>query len=367
MGVSSSVSRSQSSPLLPVLACAIFHTNQHENTDSIHMPKTSIALIGCGGMGQSHLRRFHVLSSRLQLKAAVDVDLKTAHAVASHFSSVISADDYRAVLDIVDAVLIALPHHLHHRVAMDCIEAGKHVLLEKPMANTETECIDLINAAQRQGVTLMIAYCMRFHPLITQLKEALDARLAGDLFQLSIWTEQHTERQPDSWMCRAETLGGGQLFSHGCHYIDLLLWFLGQPLRGMHMGTNHGTPWMEREGTSNVCLEFSQGRLGYHFGTWGARGSRLRYTVHAHCDEGLLEADISGKQLILHRGSERHILYQLAHSSKHTENEMSHFLDCVEKGEVPLTSGPSALRSLRAIWRLYEAEENSAWADLCDI
>ena len=89
---------------------------------------------------------------RLQLKAAVDVDLKTAHAVASHFSSVISADDYRAVLDIVDAVLIALPHHLHHKVAMDCIEAGKHVLLEKPMANTETECIDLIDAAQRQGV-----------------------------------------------------------------------------------------------------------------------------------------------------------------------------------------------------------------------
>ena len=129
------------------------------------------------------------------------------------------------------------------------------------------------HAAQRQGVTLMIAYCMRFHPLITQLKEALDARLAGDLFQLSIWTEQHTERLPNSWMCRAETLGGGQLFSHGCHYIDLLLWFLGQPLRGMHMGTNHGTPWMEREGTSNVCLEFPQGRLGYHFGTWGARGS----------------------------------------------------------------------------------------------
>jgi len=331
------------------------------------MPQTKLALIGCGGMGQSHLRRFHILSKRLELKAAVDVNLETAQSIASQFPSVVAVDDYRTALDEVDAVLIALPHHLHHTVALECIEAGKHVLLEKPMANSEAECVELIDAAQRRSVVLMVAYCMRFHPLITRLKEALDARIAGDLFQLSIWTEQHTERSPNSWMCRAETLGGGQLFSHGCHYIDLLLWYLGQPLRGMHLGTNRGTPWMEREGTSNVCLEFQDGLIGYHFGTWGARGSRLRYTFHAHCDEGMLEADITGKQLVLHRGSERQVLYQLSNTGKHTENEMGHFLDCIERDETPITNGPDALKSLRTIWRLYQAEEKAAWADLSDL
>jgi len=331
------------------------------------MPQTKLALIGCGGMGQSHLRRFHILSNRLELKAAVDVNLETAQSIASQFPSVVAVDDYRTALDEVDAVLIALPHHLHHPVALECIEAGKHVLLEKPMANSEAECVELIDAAQRRSVVLMVAYCMRFHPLITRLKEALDARIAGDLFQLSIWTEQHTERSPSSWMCRAETLGGGQLFSHGCHYIDLLLWYLGQPLRGMHLGTNRGTPWMEREGTSNVCLEFQDGLIGYHFGTWGARGSRLRYTFHAHCDEGMLEADITGKQLVLHRGSERQVLYQLSNTGKHTENEMGHFLDCIERDETPITNGPDALKSLRTIWRLYQAEEKAAWADLSDL
>jgi len=331
------------------------------------MPQTKLALIGCGGMGQSHLRRFHILSKRLELKAAVDVNLETAQSIASQFPSVVAVDDYRTALDEVDAVLIALPHHLHHTVALECIEAGKHVLLEKPMANSEAECVELIDAAQRRSVVLMVAYCMRFHPLITRLKEALDARIAGNLFQLSIWTEQHTERSPNSWMCRAETLGGGQLFSHGCHYIDLLLWYLGQPLRGMHLGTNRGTPWMEREGTSNVCLEFQDGLIGYHFGTWGARGSRLRYTFHAHCDEGMLEADITGKQLVLHRGSERQVLYQLSNTGKHTENEMGHFLDCIERDETPITNGPDALKSLRTIWRLYQAEEKAAWADLSDL
>jgi len=331
------------------------------------MPQTKLALIGCGGMGQSHLRRFHILSKRLELKAAVDVNLETAQSIASQFPSVVAVDDYRTALDEVDAVLIALPHHLHHTVALECIEAGKHVLLEKPMANSEAECVELIDAAQRRSVVLMVAYCMRFHPLITRLKEALDARIAGNLFQLSIWTEQHTERSPNSWMCRAETLGGGQLFSHGCHYIDLLLWYLGQPLRGMHLGTNRGTQWMEREGTSNVCLEFQDGLIGYHFGTWGARGSRLRYTFHAHCDEGMLEADITGKQLVLHRGSERQVLYQLSNTGKHTENEMGHFLDCIERDETPITNGPDALKSLRTIWRLYQAEEKAAWADLSDL
>ncbi len=328
------------------------------------MKPTKLALIGCGGMGQSHLRRFHILASRLHLRAAVDIDLEAAQRVASYFPTALASQDYESVLDKVDAVLIALPHHLHFEVALACIQAGKHVLLEKPMANSEAECTQLISAAQQQGVVLMVAYCMRFHPLVTHLKQALDERLAGDLFQLSIWTEQHTERPADSWMCRVETLGGGQLFSHGCHYIDLLLWFLGSPVRGVHMGTNRGTPWMEREGTSNVCIEFPEGRLGYHYGTWGARGSRLRYAMHAHCDEGMLEADITGKQLLLHKGSESQVLLQLADSGKHTENEMSHFLDCIETGATPLTDGCTAVRSLRTIWRLYAAEAQREWADL---
>lgn len=332
-----------------------------------YMSRIKLALIGCGGMGQSHLRRFHILNQRLELRAAVDIDPDTAGQVASHFPDCTTSADYREVLDAVDAVLIALPHHLHHPVALDCLRAGKHVLLEKPMANSEAQCLQLIEEGQRQGVVLMIAYCMRFHPLVTGLRDALAQKRAGDLFQLSIWTEQLTQRAADSWMCRADTLGGGQLFSHGCHYIDLLLWFLGQPLRGLHLGTNRGTPWMEREGTSNVCMEFDGGRLGYHFGTWGARGSRLRYAFHAHCDDGLLEADITGKQLLLHRGSETSVLLQLADSGKHTENEMAHFLDCIETGQAPLTDGPSALRSLRAIWLLYAAEDGSQWADLRDV
>ena len=327
------------------------------------MSRIRLGLIGCGNMSKTHLRRFQALSSRLQLAAAVDLEEGRAAAVASEFAGARVATDFRQVLDHVDAVLLVLPHHLHHTIGVECLAAGKHVLLEKPMAISKEGCLQLIEASRSAGRTLMIAYCMRFHPLVVRLKELLDEGVYGDLFQLSIWTEQLTRYPEDGWHSDPLKLGGGQFFSHGCHYIDILLWYLGRPIRGTHVGTNRGTPWMKREGTSNVCIEFEEGRLGYHFGTWGARGSRLRYSFHAHCTEGMIEADISGGRLIAHSGGDETMLLE-AETGKHTENEMAHFLDCIETGQQPLTNGPGSLQGLRVIWRLYEAERRGSFADL---
>ncbi|MBT4137493.1 MAG: Gfo/Idh/MocA family oxidoreductase [Candidatus Latescibacteria bacterium] len=327
------------------------------------MSKIKLAMVGCGGMGGTHMRRFQTLRERVELTAAVDVVREKAEAVTDQFPGATVATDFHEVLDDVDAVLLALPHHLHFSVAQACLEAGKHVLLEKPMANYEVACKELIQTAEAKKRVLMIAYCMRFHPLVMRMKELLDQKTYGDVFQVSIWTEQLTRYPEDHWASSKERLGGGQLFSHGCHYIDLLLWFLGRPIKGMHMGTNLGTPWMEREGTSNVTLEFENGRLGYHFGTWGARGSRLRYAIHAHCTEGMIEADITNGRLVyIHRGEETVLLD--AESGKHTENEMAHFLDCIETGQQPLTDGIGSLQGLRVIWKLYEAENEGRIADL---
>ncbi|MCK4322961.1 MAG: Gfo/Idh/MocA family oxidoreductase, partial [Armatimonadetes bacterium] len=282
--------------------------------------KTRLALVGCGNMSQSHAQRFHRLASKLQVVAAVDIDRQRAEAAAKLLAGARAETDFRQVLNEVDAVLLVLPHHLHHPIGMECLAAGKHVLLEKPMANSEQECLDLIQASKRAQRVLMIAYCMRFHPLVARMKELLDQQAYGDVFQVSIWTEQHTQYAPDHWASSAATLGGGQLFSHGCHYIDLLLWFLGNPVRGVHVGTNYGTPWMEKEGTSNVTLQFEGGRLGYHFGTWGARGTRLGYSFHAHCTEAMIEADIHAGKLLVHRGGEAEVIMK-CEPGKNLENE----------------------------------------------
>lgn len=331
--------------------------------------KTRLALIGCGGMSRSHAARFEALSSKMEVVATVDVDEDAARRAAELTGAGTVATDHRKVLSEVDAVLLALPHHLHHPIGLDCLEAGKHVLMEKPLANSEQECLDLIEAAERNNVTLMVAYCMRFHPLVEQMKTLIDEKTYGEVFQISIWTEQFTKYAEGHWAHSAATLGGGQFFSHGCHYVDLLLWFLGEPVKGTHLGTNLGTPWMEKEGTSHVSIQFADRAIGYHQGTWGARGTRLRNSMHVHCTEGMIEFTPNRDQLLLHRGAREgqpggvEVLAEVE-GGKHLEREMEHFLECIDSGREPITNAEDSLQGLRVIWKLYEAEEKDIVADL---
>ncbi len=331
---------------------------------------TDIALIGCGNMGGAHRGAAEALEGRFRFAAAVDIDRPRAEEAAKVLGCDVAETDYRKVLDRVDAALIVLPHHLHHSVGMECLQAGKHVLMEKPLAVSEQECLDLIDAAEDRNRVLMVAYCMRYQPLMMELERLIKEKTYGEVFQVSIWTEQMTRRpEADSWVHQRRYVGGGQLFSHGCHYIDLLLSWLGDPVEGVHLGTNLGTPWLDFEGTSNVSIRFSSGALGYHMGTWGARGTRHKYSFHVHCTEGMLEVHLHSGTLILHRDAEedasgREQVLMEADHNKAVGAEMAHFLDCIESGSPPLTGGRESLQGLRVIWRLYEAEERSEIADL---
>ncbi len=341
------------------------------------MSKLRIGVFGCGGMARSHASRFESILDRIEVTALADLDISRAQAVADLLpGKPLVTTDYRETLPYIDAALVVLPHDLHHSATIECLNAGKHVLCEKPLANSEQECLEMIEAARRNDRVLMTAYCVRFNPLICKLRDLIIDETFGRCFQLSIWTEQHTERPLDNWSCQARRLGGGQLFSHGCHYIDIMLWIMGKPLWGSHLGTNLGTPWMEREGTSNVSISFEGGKLGYHFGTWGARGTKLKYAIHAHCEKGMIEWDLQGGQLRYYGDAEAHVpgsdakqrMVVLADNaaapSKATTEEMAHFVDCVQNGTKPLTDAVSSLEGLQVIWKLYEAEDQHRLADL---
>ena len=346
-----------------------------------------LGLFGCGNMARSFSNWLSQENSRAKVTACVDIHPERAEAVAKLVGAPIAATDYRQVLGDIDAALLVLPHQIHYDATLACLNAGKHVMVEKPMANTEKECLDMIAAAEKNKRILMVAYVMRFHPLVLKLKELIDSGKFGQCFHMSIWTEQFTQYPQGHWATDPAKLGGGQLFSHGCHYVDLLLWFLGKPVSGGHMGTNFGTPWMGKEGTSDMSIKFESGAVGYHFGTWGARGTRLGYSMHAHCTEGMLELALRQGQIIFHRfnrkleGSvEPHIeeatkttesrfgketvLYEFNEQGKRADQEVLHFIDCIERQQRPETDGPRSLQSLRVIWKMYEAEQRGVVADL---
>jgi predicted dehydrogenase len=345
-----------------------------------------IGMIGCGSMAASHIRTLEPLGARMRFTAFADIELPRARAAAACAPGALAVTDYREMFEQVDAVIVAVPHDLHFQVGMDCLRAHKHVLMEKPLANTEAECWELMAADRSPDPVLMVGYIMRHDELWRTMGEYIRNRAYGDPFHVSIWTEQYTDTSRGAWLGQAKRLGGGQLFSHGCHYIDLLLHWLGAPVSGAHIGTNLGTPWMEREGTSDVSLKFSSGATAYHFGTWGARGSRLRYAVHAHCTQGMLELDHAAGTLTLHRslsGGDLPALEALAGPGEQLEApnrvvvyrrsgqagkpvvaQMRAFLDCIERRVKPEIGAAQSLRSLQVIWRLYDAEERNLIADL---
>ena len=345
------------------------------------MEKLKIGLIGCGKMMASHAQAVNMVET-VEIVAVCDVVPENAQAVAKVLNDPYITTNYETMVDMVDAVLIALPHDLHYECGMYFAKKKKHILMEKPLCNSEEECLSLIETCEEMGVTLMCAYPVRFWPGIVKLKELVDSGEYGKVIQMSIWTEQLTganelNLEKPTWLATAR-LGGGQLFSHGCHYVDLLLWFLGNPVKGCHFGTKVGTPWMMREGTSVLSMAFESGALGYHGATWGARGTKLGYDFQIQTEKGMLEYENDSGEVRVYNSQGDHkpgetdsdskkysvVWKRDGKFTKQTQFEIAHFAECVRTGATPLTNGRDTLQSLRVIWKTYEAEKNNTVADL---
>ena len=336
------------------------------------MEKIRLGIVGCGGMGKgSHITSFKKLNGVIcDISAVCDIIPERAEQAAKLIGAPFHTTDYKELPEHLDPVLIALPHELHFEAGMYFISQHKHVLMEKPLCINENECIKLINAAEKENITLMCGYPVRYWPAIQMMKKFVDEKTYGDVVQMSIWTEQYTHMESE-WGNTAKGLGGGQLFSHGCHYIDILLWFLGKPVSGIHIGSRVGTPWLEKEGTSNVVMTFENGAMAYHFGTWGARGTKHGYSFQIHLTDGFLEYNLAEQKLyfINHNGTEdpKDNIWDFTENEQdghlaHYETE--HFIDCIINNKEPLTNPRDALQGLRVIWKLYDAEEQNKIADL---
>ena len=169
------------------------------------------------GAAKSRARQqiFHDLSYVVVVPATADINIAYAQSTAEILGADHAFIDYQDLFPFVASVLVVTPHNLHREMGVRSLQAGKHVLMEKPMAISEPECLDLIDTATRSSKTLMTAYPMHYQPLVVKLKELIDAEYLGKVFHIGIFTEQLTEPLLGHWMRSAKHLGGGQFFSHG--------------------------------------------------------------------------------------------------------------------------------------------------------
>src|SRR5437588_10574935 len=128
------------------------------------MEPIRVGLIGCGNISAKHAQGYSALQDLLQVVAVCDSNEAAARTCGTELGAGHVFTDHRALLeaDLVDAVDVCLPHHLHAPVTIDCLEAGLHVLVEKPIATTLDEADRMVDAAQHAGKILMVGHNERY-------------------------------------------------------------------------------------------------------------------------------------------------------------------------------------------------------------
>jgi len=191
---------------------------------------SGIGILGTGRVSRDHAYAVaHV--PNVALVAAADPDEGRCRVFAgkhgcdghTNHAELLARDD-------VDLVLAGVPHGMHGELVVEALEAGKHVLVEKPMAITLEECDAMVAAAERNGVRLMVGHTQRFFPANVAVKRLIDEGKIGDPVMVQQWWHKPfglAGRPP--WMLdRAQ--GGGMWLMNGAHMLDILLWFVPSPL-----------------------------------------------------------------------------------------------------------------------------------------
>ena len=186
-----------------------------------------VAIIGCGLIGR---KRAAALGGA-RLVACADLDRTRAEALARTTTAAVATEDWRAAVGQtgVDVVAVATTNEMLAEIAHAAVDAGKHVIVEKPAARSVAEIDPLIDAARRACRLVRIGFNHRYHPALRKAHELFDAGVLGDLmFVRGRYGHGGRIGYDKEWRADPARSGGGELIDQGVHLIDLSRWFLGE-------------------------------------------------------------------------------------------------------------------------------------------
>jgi UDP-N-acetyl-2-amino-2-deoxyglucuronate dehydrogenase len=253
------------------------------------MKKLRMGIIGCGKVGHLHAQALQQIE-KCELVAVQSRNPSRASVFAatygvSHYSDIESM----VVTEKLDAVIICTPHPEHRLPAVTALNAGAHVLVEKPLAVTLEDCDEMINTAEKTKKKLGVVSQRRFYPSSQRMKEAISAGKIGNpaigtILMLG-WRDEAYYKS-DSWRGTWEKEGGGVLVNQAPHQLDLLQWFMNDEfdeLYGIHKNVNH--PYIEVEDTAMALVRFKKGGLA-NILVSNSQEPGLYAKVHIHGSRG---------------------------------------------------------------------------------
>src|SRR5690242_12723121 len=306
-----------------------------------------VGVIGAGVMGSNHARVLAGLPD-IALVGVVD-PLEAQRARATELASCRSFDALEALLaEGVDAVTIAAPTHLHHEIALACIARRIHLLVEKPIASSVEEGRQIVEAAQRAGVTLMVGHVERFNPAVTAIKQAITGE---DILSIAI-----TRVGP--FPPRMSNVG--VVIDLAVHDIDLIRWFTESDI--VEVQPQLSSAVAEREDIALLQFRTASGVLAHINTNWLTPFKARQVTVATRGK--YVTGDLLTRQVTECFGFQPDGAYSMRHLSVgHSEPlraELLAFLRAVRSGTAPAVTGEEAVASLEIATRCLAARSTAA-------
>ena len=319
------------------------------------------AVLGLGRIGPTHARTV-ARSPDVELKAVADADEAKLGEVMDEFPDAAGYGDFRDVLarDDIQVAVICLPHWLHEEAAVAAAEAGKHILIEKPLADSVAECDRIIEAADRNHVTLMPAHTQRYYPVVAEAKRILDSGDLGEVIMaMDMWYKPLNPEARPQWMLDRQK-GGGMALMDGVHLIDRLLWIMGPDVESVSGRVGNPVyPEIPADDTSMALMRWRSGkvasvsRIAFHTGV-------TKYGADFFCTRGQLRFRIayggSGTTGVwVGRDGEYTPVDVPAFDS--LERQLSEFVGALNRGDAPPISGAHGRQVIEVIEAMNRSSE----------
>jgi len=250
----------------------------------------NLGLIGCGIIGVLRAEAIAQLRG-FRLSAVADADAARARAVADRFRAVVDADWRKLIRrPEVDAVIVSTPPPLHAPMCIEALEAGKHVLCEKPLARSPEEGRPILETAERSGRILATGFNYRFYPAVVKAREILDSGLIGELDHIRSYTGHPGGREfSHPWVHDPHVTGGGALVDNGIHTIDLTRYFLGEVSEVKGFATSNVWGFAGCEDNAFALLRSPVGKVASVQASWSEwRG--YRWSIEIYGTRGCVRA-----------------------------------------------------------------------------
>ena len=240
------------------------------------------ALIGCGRISPHHIMAAR--NNRLEIVAVCDIDLKKLEKTAAQLEHVHPYTDYKTMLEneSPDLVAIATESGKHARIALDCIRAGCHVIIEKPIALSIEDANQIIQLAKQKGVLVCVNHQNRFNKSVQYVHSAIMEGRFGRLLHGSsriFWNRNQDYYKQASWRGTWEQ-DGGALMNQCIHNIDLLCWLMGSEAMEVFAYTdNLKHPYIEAEDLGVALVKFRNGAYGVIEGTTNVYSENLEESL----------------------------------------------------------------------------------------